>query len=524
MTAPTPIAEGSLARTPLAHVLLTVLERRLTGTLAIWPDPDEDLQGQDRVLVRAGRLVRGRFITPAGDLARGLLPAMRRTAAPYAFYEEDLVGDDDSTIAGSLHPLALIAAAVRGGARKDVIAGVLAKLGSRPYRLKKGADLTSFDLVRKEHAVIDLLQASPAPLEELVRLSGDERSARRVLYLLAITKNLVVAPGRTSIIPGSIPPNTGVDADDRFSGLPRLETEPPPHRSVPAPPPRTSKPPARKRRPGGNTNLSSPGVPEPAPPVPDGLSADLADKWRDVASRADNADEQNYFEMLGVESNATDEEIREAFVKTAKAYHPDRLPPDLAPLRPWADAFFRHVTEAEKTLTDSDKRAAYFKNVQDGGGTPAADRELTVILGAALEFQKVEVLVRRRDWPEAMEILDQILEVAPDEPDYAAMRAWLLLQTLGDAAHKEIKPLAEKALAARPTHERALLTLAHLAKRQGDADASRDYFERVVQANGKNLDAVRELRLANMRMSKSPKGKSKPDGEGLFGKLFGKKK
>ena len=36
--APTAVAEGSLARTPFAHVLLSIHGKGLTGTLAVWPE------------------------------------------------------------------------------------------------------------------------------------------------------------------------------------------------------------------------------------------------------------------------------------------------------------------------------------------------------------------------------------------------------------------------------------------------------------------------------------------------------
>ena len=91
MAIPEPIATGTLEQTPLAHVLLKVLERELDGTLAIWPE--DGSSGQDRVLFAKGRPVAARLLEGAGSLDRGLLPLFRRTKAPYAFYPADLIGD-----------------------------------------------------------------------------------------------------------------------------------------------------------------------------------------------------------------------------------------------------------------------------------------------------------------------------------------------------------------------------------------------------------------------------------------------
>ena len=62
---------------------------------------------------------------------------------------------------------------------------------------------------------------------------------------------------------------------------------------------------------------------------------------------------RDYYEVLGVDRNATDEEIRKAFRKLAFKYHPDHNCDDGAEDR------FKEINEAYEVLSDSDKRAAY---------------------------------------------------------------------------------------------------------------------------------------------------------------------
>ena len=67
---------------------------------------------------------------------------------------------------------------------------------------------------------------------------------------------------------------------------------------------------------------------------------------------ADN--KRDYYEVLGVQKNATDAEIKKAYRKLAKENHPDLNPGDKA-----AEARFKEANEAYEVLSDSDKRSRY---------------------------------------------------------------------------------------------------------------------------------------------------------------------
>ena len=63
---------------------------------------------------------------------------------------------------------------------------------------------------------------------------------------------------------------------------------------------------------------------------------------------------RDYYEVLGVEKNASDAEIKKAYRKLAMKYHPDQNPGDKT-----AEEKFKEVNEAYEVLSDSEKKARY---------------------------------------------------------------------------------------------------------------------------------------------------------------------
>ena len=66
------------------------------------------------------------------------------------------------------------------------------------------------------------------------------------------------------------------------------------------------------------------------------------------------AEKRDYYEVLGIGKNATDAEIKSAYRKLAKKYHPDLNPGDKD-----AEEKFKEVNEANDVLSDPNKRKRY---------------------------------------------------------------------------------------------------------------------------------------------------------------------
>jgi molecular chaperone DnaJ len=87
----------------------------------------------------------------------------------------------------------------------------------------------------------------------------------------------------------------------------------------------------------------------------------------------------DYYELLGVARGATDDELKKAYRKLARQWHPDANPDN-----PDAEAKFKEITQAYAVLSDNDTRSRYDRFGEDGvrgagGGGGAAGFDINDI-------------------------------------------------------------------------------------------------------------------------------------------------
>ena len=110
---------------------------------------------------------------------------------------------------------------------------------------------------------------------------------------------------------------------------------------------------------------------------------------------------RDYYEVLGVARDASDQEIKSAYRKLAVKYHPDKNPGSKD-----AEEKFKEAAEAYSVLSDSDKRARYDRfghaGMQGGfsGFDPATFSDFGDILGDFFGFGDLFGMGRRRGGPE----------------------------------------------------------------------------------------------------------------------------
>ncbi len=97
-------------------------------------------------------------------------------------------------------------------------------------------------------------------------------------------------------------------------------------------------------------------------------------------SQTSNVSKLDYYEVLGVSREASEQELKTAYRKLAMQYHPDRNPDD-----PAAEEKFKEASEAYQVLCDAQKRAAYDRyghaGVSNGAGGFANAQDIGDIFG-----------------------------------------------------------------------------------------------------------------------------------------------
>jgi len=89
-----------------------------------------------------------------------------------------------------------------------------------------------------------------------------------------------------------------------------------------------------------------------------------------------SSDKKDYYEVLGVQKDATEEQIRKAYKKLALRWHPDKNPDN----KKEAEEKFKEINEAYSVLSDLQKRSNY-----DNGGFSFGD------FGFGEDFDPMEI-------------------------------------------------------------------------------------------------------------------------------------
>ena len=221
----------------------------------------------------------------------------------------------------------------------------------------------------------------------------------------------------------------------------------------------------------------------------------------------------NYFSVLDVEPGSPPAQIHEAYERLSSRTHPDRVSGASQAVQDLAAALFRSVEEAYDTLSNPKRLQEYLLLQQRARREEKDKRQGEMALEAATEFRRGDEALRVRDYESALQHFGKALELYPDEGDHHAHYGWALyLCHPGDPSIVgEALEHVRRGLKLASHREKPYLFMGRLYKAIGRADVAEKMFTRAVQIQPECVEALRELRLINMRRKKS---------KGLVGRIL----
>lgn len=548
----TPTAKGDLVKTPLAHLMVFMAERRLQGSLVFQGDDasshtvywvagapakvqssypgthlgrvllqlgfvDDEVLAQSSAEREQTGALHGQVLQSMGAIDEGQLVAgvreqmMRRMLkifekigelTTYAFYADvNLLSDYGGPEVTPIDPYRIMWEGMHLRPNDPSIDPTLARLGSAPVGINPSVDLRRFGFGPPEHKVIELLTVRPMSLAQILDLSVMPiRQLKLLMYALLISKSIVVVPIQTTA-----PATRPVQASDPGNS--------PPMPRARAKSSQDTTPPSSKRVPMARVKLKSTSVPvsavAAATPPPEPPSSPSRDA---IIERAAVIDDEDYFQVLGIAREDSVDVARSAYFSLAKKWHPDRLANELADVRDQSAKVFSRINDAFQTLSDSEKRTHYMQLLEKGETESDEQAKVQQIIEATIEFQKAEVFLRRRDLDKALKSAQKAFEGDPEQAHHLALYAWLLAQQPQAQASKQFDEsftLLDQAISLQANCEQAYFYRAMLNKQLGKNRLAQKDFRKVADMNPRNIDAIREVRLAEMRGDNKPEAETK---------------
>lgn len=201
--------------------------------------------------------------------------------------------------------------------------------------------------------------------------------------------------------------------------------------------------------------------------------------------------EVDYYHLFGLQNDASFNEIRDAYFRMAKKFHPDRLSGAPDPdLREKANFVFTRINQAYDVLSNEERRREYdthgYKEVGARGKVTENLQEKANIL-----YRKANTLYMQQKYWEAASLMDEAVRLDAGKPSY------FLLLGLCQSAIPNLKRAAEtnlrKAMEADPHNTEPLVALGMLYLSEQMGKRAEGFFRKALSLNPDHKLARRKL-------------------------------
>ena len=234
----------------------------------------------------------------------------------------------------------------------------------------------------------------------------------------------------------------------------------------------------------------------------------LEERYQQMLAKTD-------FEILGIDEKVSDDDVRTRFTDLAKLYHPDKISAEADPkLLEVRQQLFALISSAFERQETEKQRYEYAHQLETG--SVSGENDAVVVQNtfkAEHLFERVKVYVRKRAYDEALQTIDEAIELAPQEIEFQIERQYIWY--LASARSGDVEVLAKETIAnvKRLLKQDAniasgYLILGHLYKSLNNADLSLKYYEKVLEIVD-DPTARSEVRIAYRRKERELRKKNK---------------
>ena len=391
----------------------------------------------------------------------------------------------------------------------------------------------------------EVLQVLPSPFEETSHsLLGLVSTG--VLDFLDVETRPRSAPPR----PTSEPPRQVLRPDPpRPAPPPPRPAPPPPPPRVPDPPPRPPAPPPPPPPPvrpappppppPPPAPPAPPPPPRPAPPPAGKTKEEIEARRKEILDAHEGLRTRNHFDVLGLPLEANDAQVKEAYFRLARRFHPDATSqdPGLADLRDALEKIFIRVSEAYEVLRDPRRRSSYESDLAARAPRPVAPPASEAPPpdpaapppDAAAAAQQVdqaiaaaERLIKAEKFWDAIQLLERAQPLAQGKQDVRLR--YVLAKAVVRNPHwvKRAEELLVSVVKDDPNHLGAHWLLAGIYKQGGLRARATSMLRRVLELQPDHEEAAALLREIAPAPEPEAEPEPPPSGGGLLKRLFGR--
>ncbi len=214
-------------------------------------------------------------------------------------------------------------------------------------------------------------------------------------------------------------------------------------------------------------------------------------------------DEEDHFRLLGLDRDASPEQVKARYVALAKRWHADAFSGiELGEHRAKLDAIFQRIAQANEALQDPERRTEHLTLLSRKAAGLSTDVE--AILKAEGLVDRGLVELGRRRFAEAREAFAEAAQMNPDDPLIRTHLAWATYRM--DPKRPEVVKSAQAGLkAALKTQENlpeAYRYLGTICLEAEQFDGAIRWLGRCLEWSPGDVEASRLLRLAQGRRHK----------------------